>query len=137
MPFEFDVHAMILSEDAPSLETRLHKHFVDAQVNKVNHRKEFFRVDLKHVKQEIEGLGISAQWTMSAAAAQYKETQAIEKAIKANPAMREAWIKRQLELDMRDLALGDGNGENDGATTDGAGVEVPKELVAVQTGAIR
>ena len=34
---------MILSEDAPALELQLHKHFLLNQINKVNHRKEFFR----------------------------------------------------------------------------------------------
>src|SRR5437868_1312032 len=53
VPFEFDVHAFIRCEDAPALEAKLHKHFVLAQINKVNHRKEFFRVDLKHIREEI------------------------------------------------------------------------------------
>ena len=43
VPFGFDVHAMILSDDAPALELKLHKHFVFRQLNKVNPRKEFFR----------------------------------------------------------------------------------------------
>ena len=34
VPFEFDVHAVIWSEDAPALETRLHKHFLLAQVTR-------------------------------------------------------------------------------------------------------
>ena len=47
VPFGFDVHATILNDDAPSLEQQLHKHFLLTQVNKVNHRKEFFRASLK------------------------------------------------------------------------------------------
>lgn len=42
VPFPFDVHAMIYCEDAPKLETELHRFFVQNQVNKVNPRKEFF-----------------------------------------------------------------------------------------------
>jgi hypothetical protein len=99
VPFEFDVHAMIFSEDSPALESKLHKHFVEMQVNKVNYRKEFFRVDLKHIREEIEALGVDTQWTMTAKAAEYRETMAIEKVIKDNPAKRNAWIKRQLEID--------------------------------------
>ena len=102
VPFSFDVHAMIFSEDAPSLENQLHKHFVLLQMNKVNHRKEFFRVDLAHIRQEIEELGISAKWTMLADAAEYRESLAIDKAIQDNPALREAWINRQYELDLSD-----------------------------------
>jgi hypothetical protein len=54
VPFEFDVHAMIFSEDAPALESRLHKRCVLAQMNKMNHRKEFFRISLKEIREEIE-----------------------------------------------------------------------------------
>ncbi len=47
VPFEFDVHAMIFSEDAPALENILHKTFEKYAVNKVNPRKEFYRIDLQ------------------------------------------------------------------------------------------
>jgi hypothetical protein len=100
VPFEFDVHAMIFSEDAPALELQLHNHFLLAQVNKVNHRKEFFKVDLKHIREELEKLGLTTKWTMTAAAAEYRETLTIEKMIKDDPKKREAWIKRQLELEV-------------------------------------
>lgn len=99
VPFEFDVHAMIFSEDAPALENHLHKHFVMMQMNKVNYRKEFFKVDLAHIREEIEKFGLIAQWTMTAEAREYHESLAIEKAIKDNPTMKEAWVKRQLELE--------------------------------------
>lgn len=99
VPFEFDVHAMILSDDAPALELQLHKHFLLNQINKVNHRKEFFRALLGDIRREIESLGIEAKWTMTAEATQYRETLAIERAIQSDPAAREAWINRQLTLD--------------------------------------
>jgi len=99
VPFEFDVHAMLLSDDAPALESQLHKHFVLMQMNKVNHRKEFFRVDLKHIHEEVGKLGLTAKWTIAAEAAEYRETLAIEKAIKDSDSAREAWTRRQLELE--------------------------------------
>jgi F0F1-type ATP synthase membrane subunit b/b' len=102
VPFDFDVHALIFSEDAPALETKLHKHFVETQVNKINYRKEFFRVDLAHIREEIQNLGIEAKWTMTAEATEYRETLAIEKAIKDDPAKRQAWVNRQLELEPLD-----------------------------------
>jgi hypothetical protein len=107
VPFEFDVHAMIFSEDAPALENQLHKHFVLMQVNKVNHRKEFFRVDLHHIREELQKLGVTAKWTMTAEAVEYRETQTIEKRIKDNPALRDAWIKRQLQMELTELDLPD------------------------------
>ena len=99
VPFEFDVHALIFSENAPGLEGQLHKHFLMAQMNKVNHRREFFRVDMKHIREEIETLGLTAKWTMTADAREYRETLAIENAIKDNPGMRDAWVNRQLRLE--------------------------------------
>jgi F0F1-type ATP synthase membrane subunit b/b' len=104
VPFEFDVHALIEAEDAPALEHRLHKHFVLHQVNKVNHRKEFFRCDLAKIREEVESLGLAATWTMAAAARDYRETLAIEKRIAEDPLAKQRWIDRQLELeDLEDV----------------------------------
>ncbi|MES2178019.1 MAG: DUF4041 domain-containing protein [Gemmatimonadota bacterium] len=100
VPFEFDVHALIFAEDAPALENRLHKHFVLGQLNKVNHRKEFFRVELADLRAQLEAMGLATQWTMTAAARDYRESLAIEAAIKDNPAARDAWIRRQLLLEI-------------------------------------
>jgi hypothetical protein len=99
VPFDFDVHAMILSDDAPALERRLHQHFLLNQVNKVNHRKEFFRVAAADLRKELEQLGVVAQFTMLAEAKEYRETQAIERQIAENPGAREAWLNRQFQLD--------------------------------------
>lgn len=103
VPFDFDVHALIFAEDAPAAETRLHRHFLLKQLNKVNHRKEFFRVTLKEIRDEITLLGLEASWTMTAAARDYRESQAIERAIAADPSAKEAWMKRQLLLDPTEL----------------------------------
>jgi hypothetical protein len=99
VPFDFDVHALIPSDDAPALERALHRHFLSAQLNKVNPRKEFFRSTLTMIRAEVEKLGIQASWTMAAAAAQYRESVAIEHAIKTDPAAYQAWVNRQLVLD--------------------------------------
>ncbi len=53
VPFPFDVHAFIFSDDAPALEALLHNHFQSQKVNKVNPRKEFFEVDLESIKQVV------------------------------------------------------------------------------------
>ena len=78
VPFSFDVHAMIYSDDAPSLENHLHKVFNDKQVNKVNSRKEFFNVGIKDIKSTIKEMSIDAHWTMFAEAKEYRESLAIE-----------------------------------------------------------
>lgn len=91
VPFSFDVHAFIETEDAPALETELHKALALTQMNKVNPRKEFFRVDLSIIKSMIEKRGLKANWTMVADAAEYKESLAIEERIKNNEVERKRW----------------------------------------------
>jgi hypothetical protein len=69
------------------------------QVNKVNRRKEFFRIDLGRVREEVEKMGIKGAWTMAAQAREYRETLALEEAIQRDPARREAWLQDQLEFE--------------------------------------
>lgn len=54
VPFNFDVHAMIFSEDAPALEAALHRAFEDRKLNMVNTRREFFRVSLDEIKEVVK-----------------------------------------------------------------------------------
>lgn len=54
VPFNFDVHAMIFSDDAPALETALHKAFEDRKLNMVNTRREFFNVTLEEIKEVVK-----------------------------------------------------------------------------------
>lgn len=54
VPFNFDVHAMIFSDDAPALEAALHKAFEDRKLNMVNTRREFFNVTLNEIKEVVK-----------------------------------------------------------------------------------
>ncbi len=54
VPFRFDVHAMIFSDDAPALETALHHAFEDKKINMVNQRREFFNVTLDEIKKVVQ-----------------------------------------------------------------------------------
>lgn len=79
VPFSFDIHAMIHTDDAPTLEKELHTHFESHRVNKVNNRKEFFNVPLAKVKELVSEQGIDVHWTMKAEALEYRESKAIAK----------------------------------------------------------
>ena len=74
VPFTFDVHAMIHSEDAPKLEKELHNTFNSERVNKVNYRKEFFSIPANDIKAKIDILELETHWTMKAEALQYRES---------------------------------------------------------------
>ena len=97
VPFEFDVHAMIYSEDAPKLEKSLHGHFMRAQVNKVNPRKEFFRVGINEIMAHVEASGIQTHWTLAAKAASFRESQRIEQSLLGNSEEAKRWSVSQAE----------------------------------------
>lgn len=81
VPFDFDVHAKIFSDDAPALEGALHEHFADRSVNKVNPRKEFFRVSLSEIEQVVrEHHNKVVEFMKLAKAEDYRLTLAKEKA---------------------------------------------------------
>lgn len=78
VPFDFDIHAMIPCDDAPSLEYLLHSSFEDQRINKVNYRKEFFRVPLERIRAIVAERGIAIEFTALAAAHEYRETLKLE-----------------------------------------------------------
>lgn len=74
VPFEFDVHALIFSQDAPSLETALHKRFNQQRVNKVNLRKEFFRLSMDELEQAVLEYDSTAEFRRTIVAEQYYQS---------------------------------------------------------------
>ena len=80
VPFTFDLHAMIFSENAPELENLLHKEFDDRRINKVNYRKEYFRVTLDEIEQVIiEKYEKQVDFIKVLEAQQFRETKSIIK----------------------------------------------------------
>lgn len=75
VPFEFDVHAMIFSDDAPHLENLLHKRFYKNSLNKINFRKEFFKVPLSEIKEVVENeFDSTVEFTEVAKAEEYRQS---------------------------------------------------------------
>ncbi|HEY0143409.1 MAG TPA: DUF4041 domain-containing protein [Thermoanaerobaculia bacterium] len=78
VPFPFDVHAVIYSDDAPALESTLHRAFTHRRMNRVNEKKEFFRVELDEIVQTInQHHPAEVTITRAAEAAEYRKTLAI------------------------------------------------------------
>lgn len=77
VPFQFDIHAMIYSDEAPTLENELHKAFTNKKVNMLNYRKEFFNVTIDEIEQKIKEIGIDAEFSRLPEAMEYRETLAI------------------------------------------------------------
>lgn len=79
VPFEFDVHAMIFSDNAPELENILHQTFRDRSVNKVNFRKEFFKVTLDEIEDVVKrNYNKTVDFIKVPTAAEYRQTLEIE-----------------------------------------------------------
>ena len=74
VPFGFDTHAMIYSDEAPALESALHKEFSDRRVNATNLRKEFFRVGLEEVEDAVHRLAPDANFFKDREAQDWHET---------------------------------------------------------------
>jgi len=75
VPFSFDIHALIYSEDAPNLEYQLHQEFSTNRLNAVNQRKEFFNVSLEEIRKRVEEIaGDDAEFKMTALAEEYHES---------------------------------------------------------------
>ncbi|MBS6646773.1 MAG: DUF4041 domain-containing protein [Clostridiaceae bacterium] len=78
VPFKFDVHAMIFSDDAPALEAALHRAFDDRKVNMVNTRREFFNVSLEEIEQVVKNnYDKTVEFTKTATAEQFRESEMI------------------------------------------------------------
>ncbi|PTR06946.1 DUF4041 domain-containing protein [Cereibacter azotoformans] len=74
VPFSFDTHAMIYSDEAPALEVALHREFADRRINMSNFRKEFFRVKLEEVEEAVARLAPSAAFFKDREAQEWHET---------------------------------------------------------------
>lgn len=77
VPYLFDVHAIIYSEDAPALESQLHQTFDEKRINLVNPRKEFFKVGLEEIVEAVRANHGEIEFTLKAEAAEYRQTRAI------------------------------------------------------------
>lgn len=78
VPFLFDVHAMICSDDAPALEKSIHRIFEQKRVNMVNNRREFFNVTLDQIKLEVKNLAPNAEFIETAEAREFRESLVIK-----------------------------------------------------------
>jgi hypothetical protein len=75
VPFKFDVHAIIFTEDAPALESKLQERLSKYELNKVNPRKEFFKVPLSEIQEVVRELHSGTiNWIESPSADEYRES---------------------------------------------------------------
>lgn len=84
VPFQFDVHAVIYSDNAPQLEYELHQKFADRRINRINTKKEFFRVSLDEIEAFVNlHTGATIEFTKISEAKDYRETLTLLENLKA------------------------------------------------------
>ncbi len=77
VPFPFDIHTMIYSEDAPTLENELHRLLETRSVNRINTRKEFFNVTIEEIERIVKNHNADIDFIRIPHAEQFRQTQAI------------------------------------------------------------
>lgn len=85
VPFPFDVHSFIFSDDASTLETKIHKMLNDRRVNKVNLRKEFFHITIDELEAIVGELAPTAEFKRTMLAEQYRQSLSIDKVVETAP----------------------------------------------------
>ena len=74
VPFKFDVHSFIFSEDAVALEANMHERLNNQRVNKVNLRKEFFKVSIDELETLVNELDPTAEFNKTMLAEEYRQS---------------------------------------------------------------
>jgi len=93
VPFKFDVHAMVYSEDAVAIESAFHDRFADRNLNAMNLRKEFFRVSIDELQAFATERGLKIAFTRLPEAREYRETMAPHRAT-GDPAVTASGAKQ-------------------------------------------
>jgi hypothetical protein len=75
VPFKFDVHSFIFSEDAVGLEKKLHDTLNDKRLNKVNLRKEFFKVDISELEELVSSIDPTAEFNTTMLAEEFRQSE--------------------------------------------------------------
>ena len=83
VPFKFDVHAMIYSENAPELENKLHKAFEKDRLNYVNRRREYFNLPLEEIEKVVKENHGEIEFIIEPEAKEYRESQVIREQMQA------------------------------------------------------
>lgn len=78
VPFKFDVHSFIFSDDAVGLESRLHSILEPKRVNKVNRRKEFFYTNVDELEQLVQEIEPTAEFNRTMMAEEFRQSQSTD-----------------------------------------------------------
>lgn len=89
VPFKFDVHSFIFSDDAVSLEKELHEHLNNKRLNKVNMRKEFFKVTIEELEDLVMSIDPTAEFNRTMIAEEFYQSLSTDEVYNSNFALQE------------------------------------------------
>lgn len=89
VPFRFDVHSFIFSDDASTLETELHKRLHDRRLNKVNLRKEFFSISIDELEELVTDICPTAEFNKTMLAEEFRQSQSTDEIYSSDYALDE------------------------------------------------
>ena len=92
VPFKFDVHSFIFSQDAVGLEKQLHDILNEKRLNKVNLRKEFFRVDISELESIVTSIDPTAEFNKTMLAEEFHQSAEIDL---SQPSNKTIWIDEE------------------------------------------
>ncbi|MBE6896055.1 MAG: GIY-YIG nuclease family protein [Ruminococcaceae bacterium] len=84
VPFKFDVHSFIFSDNAVDLETSLHNRLSNKRVNKVNMRKEFFYSTIDELEALVAEIAPTAEFTKTMIAEEFRQSQSTQEVYSTN-----------------------------------------------------
>ena len=79
VPFRFDVHALMFSDDAVGLEQKLHETLETQRVNKINLRKEFFYATIDELQNTVQEIDPTIEFIQTMAAMEYRQSLSVSK----------------------------------------------------------
>ena len=92
VPFRFDVHSFIFSDDASSLETELHNRLHDRRLNKVNLRKEFFNVTIDELEELVTEICPTAEFNKTMLAEEFRQSLSTDEIYSADYEYEESFV---------------------------------------------
>ena len=96
VPFDFDVHGLIYSENAPELEIMIQKKLESKRVNLVNRRAEFFDTTIDELEAIVNELNLNIKLTKMAEAKEYRESLSLKEV--------QAGVTQKTEKEMKEGA---------------------------------
>lgn len=78
VPFRFDVHSFIFSDDAVQLESALHAELEKNRLNKINLRKEFFKISIDELESLVDKIDPTAEFRKTMIAEQYRQSLSLD-----------------------------------------------------------